>query len=272
MSVTVNEHWEGRKSSETEDVRTYTRAFIAVTSNAAIGSKEVREAVGIDIGDEYDTSPDSDLDEEAFCTSVSPQQDAEDPRKWMVTVEYSTDSTSSLEVSWDVVKKKVALEVDRFGEAILNSAGDTFDPPIDTEQVQWRLTINKWKSSFNPVTLSDYLFHTNISTFYGFAAGQVLLDAVRAKQSRRGGVDGWDTTWEFLCDVDGHDLHLLDMGMRELGLTAPNHIIDSRGQLVSKPVLLDGTGFPLADPTPATAEFLDFEIYDQANFDDLGLT
>lgn len=295
MAIDVKEHWEGRKSTVSDDgVVTYTRVFQAITDDPLIGSLDVREAAGIPaIGDDFED--DYEDDSSSKCISVSPQQDNDDPRKWMVTVEYSTETKTDvpLKISWDVVEQKKALEVDREGAAILNSADDTFDPAPETEEAYLSLTIVKTvrvaAGYHSPKDLAEgFLYKTNINPFYTFIAGQVLLKKFREVQTKIGGDDGREITFEFLIDLGTildrdeedvpfselrcHRLAILDMGMRQRTVNGLDHIQGPSGQLVTKPVLLDHTGFAIVDPTPDKARYMIYDVRGGADFDLLLLT
>src|SRR5690606_12088820 len=66
------------------------------------------------------------------------------------------------------------------------------------------------------------------------------------------------------------DLSLLDQGFRIKDGDELKDILiedeDGNKERPSKPVLLDGSGGQLSDPSPSTAEFLDYEVTQKLDF------
>ena len=56
-------------------------------------------------------------------------------------------------------------------------------------------------------------------------------------------------------------------GFREIGYGGLVQIInDGDGEEVTTPVLLDGNGAVLANPSPATAVFANYQVYEEKDF------
>ena len=94
MEVTsITETWGNRSGGIGEDFeRKYTRSFQAVTDDPRVGPLQVMADARLPRLYTFYVGPNGELDTGAFVTSVRPQQDAENPQVWEVTVEYGTRS------------------------------------------------------------------------------------------------------------------------------------------------------------------------------------
>jgi hypothetical protein len=71
---------------------------------------------------------------------------------------------------------------------------------------------------------------------------------------------------------NGWKLSLLDAGYRRKDGTQRKIITNSDGTLPTMPVPLDGSGAVLSNPTPATAVYREFTVYETKAFSSLPLT
>lgn len=279
--ISCNEIWENRKGDEKADgdAKSYTRVWRVITNNALDGKQTVfLDTIGQipGLGDTYATEVEVDTD--VSVKSRQAVQDNEDPRVWIVTIEYDekdlTPLTAPLDVSWDTTTKRVAMTEDIFGDAILNSAGEAFDPPPEEEVYLEKLTITKNLATYPD--FSAYRGKMNLNTFYGRAPQTVKLTSTKGQKQNDGGLEYYRATFEFVYDPDGWVFAPLDQGYKELGVNdladeVLRQILDVYGHPTTKPWLLDGAGHAQANPTPASAVYLAYDVVGIADFDDLGL-
>lgn len=276
--VSCDEIWDGRKADEESDgLKGYTRAFRVITDDPLDGVLTVLEANDLPtIGEIYFTDVEDDI--LCVCVKRSPTQDADDPRVWVVVIEYSNDERNPLvqplDISWGTFEEKRAFWLDVNQDPSVNKAGEEFDPPLEREEAGLTLTIvkNVGINAFDPVTAVAFLWHVNDDTFYGFAAGRVLLARLSARKQTEAGVSYWQLTYEFRIRLEEHKwkIRVLNAGYRELVGTELRPIM-IRGQPISKPHPLDSNGVKLADPSPANVIYCEFTAYPEADFDQIGV-
>jgi len=255
--------------------RTYTRKFRVITDSALVGAAAVGNAVPPVIGSSYLTATESDLG--AFCNSIQPVQDSDNPRVWEVTVEYGPQEPGDenplnrpLEISWSFAQFTRVCDRDINGHALLNSAGDFFDPPPEIDDSRPVLTIVRNEASFDPAQAIDYQDAVNSDSFLGFAAGTAKVMGISSSLQFESNIFFWKTSYEFQFRRDGWKLSVLDQGRYKTN-HKPIPEKDSGGNdmvgtHVSDPVPLDGSGNPLTNPTPSTAVFREFDVYKQRAF------
>ena len=247
------------------------------------------------------THPDSFI---LLCRSVSAKQDERAPLKWIVTAEYSGEPISipdqqsfvpPLQRPAVIRRRKnkymKALDKDVDGDAIVNSAGDPFDPPPETPRGRPLITISK-NVGFIPPGLSTYGDGINSLPF--MCQGETF-DQYTAR------IDDWDMselktetdptgvpwqyyvfTWSFEIDTEeGWKGSLLDCGFRERraggdGISKFN-ILDQATppNPVSSPALLDGNGYSLVSQgiveSADNAVYLPFDFYYETDFNQFPL-
>jgi hypothetical protein len=296
MGATLFGEAVGRSAGEDESGnRTYTRIWHVITSSKDDGARAVAAVLPVSRGDFYAIGASGDAfyesDPYAFVRSIQVEQQADDPTFWICTVEYGpldpqsggSDNPGSENptldpprVEWDTEQREVIVDEDINGDAVVNAAGDRFDPPIVKDDDRDYLIIERSEQTFDPAIAAQYRKKLNASPFYGFAAGQVKCDKITASRdySTLIGVF-YRVRYEFAVNLDGWKKRVLNAGMRQLnvGLTdyEPILIEDTGGTQVpvSEPVPLDATGRALA--AGGTPVWLEFDIYSTADFDALGL-
>lgn len=279
-AVYMGEIPSARTGTNQKGVRTYTRAFRVETTSQNDGPYAVGTATGLPlIGTPHNE------DSFAYCVSLTPANT--DPwRGWTVTAEYSSaieifenphDDTA--QITWSTEQYQVVAHKDKDGKAIVNSAGDYFSDPVPMRDECRRIVTIEKNLSTVPAWI---LTSENAVNSESFNLDGITIAAKRAKIQRvsigpkenRNGTAFRRVSIEIHLQKNGWDLEPLDAGFRELNddgkliaITSPGDSTD-----VTTPVLLDGAGKRLDDPTPESAVFGSYEIYPTFDFSALPLT
>ena len=271
----VNEIWSGRTGdTNAEDLRTYKRIYRVITDDFLDAAQVVLDAIPIPVmGAAYETDYENDL--KALVVAKSASQAEDDPNVWEVTVSYST-STSEEEQAEDqtedpteepprysVAFRKVnkVLEKDTEGTCVKNSAGQSFDPPIEYEEVLTEISMTRNQANFDMGLAADYQMATNSDTFqlngYSITPYKAKLDGISASKMSKKGVRYWEVTYTILLNKNGwNPLEILQQGLYKLSSGDLIPCVDENGDPVTAPVLLDAAGAQLAvGGTPIYASF-----------------
>lgn len=218
-------------------------------------------------------------DPNAYCSALVPVQSDVDPTLWTVTASYVYYSypgegipdplarPTEYEIDGDMWPEAVFM--DRVGNAICNSAGDPFLPPVEMMRTGCTITVefnlatpptNAWIDAQGTVNAS-----TMVIGPWTFGAELLKLLKVRGKKIYETATAFWRWTLVFqyrpfvaLTTRQGHKTVLLDQGRREKisGVMVP--IVDpGTGIPTDQPVPLNGLGRKL--PVGAGAVFAIFD-------------
>lgn len=211
---------------------------------------------------------------------------------WRVTASYSSEreqnenplNDPAIIGPWDSDSYQEVAEVDTDDELILNSAGDPFDPPLMKDFSRRNVTVRKNVASV-PTWFLDYEDAINSDTF---TVGGLIVPIGKAKckktgiseKKTRNGITYYEVTTLIHFSKKGWKRRVLDVGFRQLSadgttrikITMMNDSTPPEAEYVTAPVPLDGTGHVLADPTPASAVYLEFDLDDSLPFSDLPLS
>lgn len=259
--------------------KSYTRSFKLQTSLKTERAYHVGSHASLPVIGEV--HPD---DSTAYCVDLS--VDPVEPWKgWAVTAEYSTeralaeDPTSDPAlISWNSEQFQRPAIVDKNGDAIVNSAGDPFDPPEMIDDARRVVTIQKNLASV-PAWILTYQDAVNSDTFnvdgVSVAVGKAKMQSVTVGELQTRNSTSFRTvTFTIHFRYEGWLLRPLDAGFRELDYAGTLQNIKNEGddELPGAPVPLDGDGHALALPTPSTAVALSFDVYRTQAFSSLPLT
>jgi hypothetical protein len=283
--VSVKEQFSGRDTSQSvKRERTYKRVFHVLTDDPRTGGFAVRAALGIQIGEPYQLgTPGPDLwaegDTGSFATSIRASVSSEDGLTWTAEVDYGPYEPETAEspldepedVSWDQVTFEIPVDYDANGTAILNSAGDPYDPPVMIEDDRPVLTIVRNELEYNSDLSDLYRGSVNASAFFGKAPGTVKCMPMRAQRLWSPNLNinegyYWKVTYTFHVNRDGWKRKLLDQGYQELVSGVRKKILVD-GLPASQPQLLNGSGLKLAvGSDPVYKEFTvhkprDFSVF-----------
>ena len=220
----------------------------------------------------------------AWCTTL--QVDPSDPWKgWTVTAEYSTErelaetpTDDPAEITWGYEQFQKPAVTNYAGQAILNSAGDPFDPPIMIDDSRPHVTISKNLASV-PVWIFTYQDAINSGSFtvdgITVAAGLAKMQNITITRGQsRNGTSFRTVTFSIHLQKQGWSSKQLDAGFRQIGYSGARENIRNSidDELPAAPVPLNGAGVALDDPDPATAVYRTDVVYESKDFSVLPLT
>jgi len=221
---------------------------------------------------------------------VTASNQADSPHHFLVTVEYSSapldkedkdkednpdPTTRPAVIKWNTVLYREAVEKDVDGDAILNSAGDYFDPPIERDRSNWTCVVRKnlanpptWLLDYNNCPINSSSFVVDGVQVQQRKARLSMIDIGEKQVENDVNFRTVTITLEF--KKEGWQASILDQGLKEVedGELKP---ITIDGKSITSPQLLSD-GVHIEAPSPANAEFLDYDIYDEKDFSVLPLT
>jgi hypothetical protein len=283
--VSVDEIRGPRTGTQGRDwTRTYTRAFRVITDDPNIGPRTVAMAVGLQIGDHYQNSDGSEHDNGSYVMDIAVAEEGEDGKSWIVTYSYGpydpaqwpeNPLTKPPDVQWGFSPMTKVASEDINGSAVVNSANDYFDPPIEIEDPRVTLSFVRNEPVFNPARAYAYRNAINTDSFLGCDPLTVKVTQISGVRQwdqylssiNYGGASGfyWTVTYEFEFNPDKWTFKILDQGMRKIDTaTGQQAQILESGIPISSPKLLDGNGQPIEpgdDPV-----FLEFHLFPEKEF------
>lgn len=215
------------------------------------------------------------------------------PMVWEATVEYSSvpydqndeddedtlPTAQAARIKWTTTQFTKPLTRDVDGNAIINSAGDYFDPPIEIDTSRWSIVVEKKVASI-PSYILDYANTINSSAI---TIDGVLIGAKKAKLSEIS-ISEKDTaqgeefyTFTFRLEIANADevdwvVKVLDQGLHEVNAEGTKTPILIDGEPAKQPVLLNGSGAVIENPEPTDAVFLERDGYVEVDFSVLPFT
>jgi hypothetical protein len=282
--VEVTELYRRRGTQGADWKRTYTRVWQVITDSFNDGPRTVREALSVGLGMPYATPNES--DNGAFVQSLSAECVSDDGLQWEVTVEYGPyqpldrpqnplDEQPTIAFSWAQFERPCDFDVG--GLAILNSAGDSYDPPVMVDDPRPILQLVRNEASFDPALVHQYRNKVNSTSFFGADPGTVKVANITGHRVKHPDLGYyWEVSYEFANNDTWH-VFVLEQGMRQLvpGTSTKKTILDTAGTKVTSPwpLAANGTALPVGS-TPIFREWIvygevDFSVF---GFDDFYLT
>ena len=187
------------------------------------------------------------------------------------------------------------IEQDQNGDPIHNSSGEPIDPPLAMDVVEPLLTITQNEQNFDVDTFRDFANRINSTTWTvtpGFVIDplEAKCDGITGELKSEPGYRFWLVTYQFHIkfpetDNNGWEVLVVNEGYRELNLNAvtaelePEVIKDKNKDPLQRPTRLqkmpngESRAVPgtVLTPTVANGHALKFDIYPQAEFNDLPL-
>lgn len=297
-TITITRHKEGSRSAGIDASwnRTYFPTYRAVTSSPRVGPQKVLAKFLADfypIGAYYrygnpTTEPDTyEFDGGSYLQNVRVDPEGTgDALNYVISCEYGP--TQPLEenpidrtakVKWDFASTEEIVDEDQDGDPIVNTAFDSFDPPITRDKKNAIVTVSRNEAQF-PYDLVR-LLTGGVNEFDFLETGDAGCWKVNKIAAAGESVtvqlrDGTDVTyWPVVYELERKDggwlREVLNQGMRQLNGDGSAHkAIFINGQPISAPMLLDADGHLLApDGTPV---YLSFRIHPTIDFADLNFS
>jgi hypothetical protein len=213
------------------------------------------------------------------CRNVRVRQQAGEPRHWQIEAEYSTAPIDQDEQEenplnrpvkrkWTTNKYRQAIDKDINGQAILNSAGDPYDPPLEVDRSHWTCSFVANVADV-PAYILDYEDAINNASIMigGIPAAQYTakIDEIDISELK---IEGDYEYYEFGFTLEfrrekWNPVKVLDQGMRYKSGSDRKQIMDNStpARPVSSAKLLDGAGAVLANPSVSTAVYNSHTCY-----------
>jgi len=272
--ISIHEIWKGRDADGALDDTRYVRCFRVWTNSGADDGTVVGTALAGAPWLIYPGAPHPD-DPRAFCISARPNNDLGN-KGWLVSVTYSTKrelgqqpQDDDIEISWDEEDFERPILKDRDGKAVLNSAGDFPDPsPMGSDSIL--IATIDLNVAAVPAYLRAYrkAINTDAFTIEGLTVNAKHARVRRIKMGKRRFRAAYpfrEVSIELAItdnNEDDWEIRFLDAGYRRLNDgTGPIKIVNDDQTEPTAPVLLDGAGQPIVNPTPDNAVYREVGWY-----------
>jgi hypothetical protein len=285
--LTCNEIKDGRTGELTADGhRTYTRTWRVVTTDDRDGPLNATDTNEIPtVGVPYATDVESDFF--ARVKSVTPKQSDEDPRLWIVTVQYDTrneapaagggsgnpgsggtggtggtnplNEPTKWRMSWETQNRAILKDKDNL--PLRNSAKVPFSPPVEVPKPIGRITAVKNYSQYPYTTAQSYWNKVNEGAWYGFFADTVKVGGIEIVEMFEKNMSYVQVTWTLLWDPDGWiPYYVMDKGWFYINGGVKKAFKDRDGNLYEGNLTAGG------DDGGDTVRYLPFRLYDRTSF------
>lgn len=219
---------------------------------------------------------------------------------WSLDIEYTnqpeTQSQEQLQLVQDLNSDPISLEVvisssargynravlqDSEGKAIVNKAGDPFDPPPEEyfEDVTWNFSKNytafpsfvySYRNTINSagIAIQGISIPAKYAAFRGGAVSE-------RKRSPVQGVYYYTATWSIEASSYSLQPKYLEAGLYRLDGGDKKRILDSdvlsgaSDTPVGSPQLLNANGELIVNPTPSSGVFTEFKVYREVSYANL---
>ncbi len=280
MSVTsVKEIHEGREGGDQlsggKSQSDRVRAFRVITDNVYDGAEHVLANCGVSVGEVHPTNS------TLYVSRRRAVNDRKSKNVWIVTITYGDETSEGgkspqptddrVKISWATDATTEPVRYDKDNQPILNSAGQFLDD-LKAENARWKISIKK-NLYFVPTWILSYRNAINSDSF---VIDGILVPQYAAKISSLA-IGEWEQR-------NGYAYRALELGIAiretwvrslvDVGLirkqpddsTKRIRCSTNDGVFMPKPVLLDGSGNQLEDPTPDKAVYFDAHIYPELPF------
>jgi len=214
-----------------------------------------------------------------YCVSKQVNPLRQDLKTWVLVCSYRNVEAQQYnpspllrppQISWSSVSYEEDFIKDITGKAVLNSAGDYFEPPAKVQRSRWQVTYSKNVAGV-PLWIFNYIDAINSDSFnldgVSVPRACAFLESVQISPVKiENNYSFRELTMSFLLQGYSWQPMILDQGLYEKDENGQRKRIRIGGEPVSDPVLLDGNGKPLQDPSPSSARFLPFKAYKELPF------
>jgi hypothetical protein len=233
-----------------------------------------------------------------LCRRVNIDQDTDNPLVWVATATYSAAPVSELQLStqeapnpllrraefaWSTTFYQQAVDQDLDGDAIVNSAGDPYDPPVEIQRSRFVCTISKnvigipsWALQYENAVNNDNfsIDGLQVPQYVARLSGIGLSSLKREKIAT-----GIEFEYRvFTCKIElnaqkWHPLRVLDIGYRKKDGQERKPFTEKTvagvDRVVTTPVLMNGQGDKLVPPLRTNAVYNDFKVYPLLPFNNI---
>jgi len=282
--VNVKENWSGDDGQVEENASRRTKVYTVLTDSAADDVAVVLAADGLPVWN----APWPGDGQFGVRGRVGRRVST---KLWEVTISYVRQTWGGLgssggdpaadpldqppQISWRSNASNEAIDEDVEGNAIINSAGEPFESPVTEEFHDSVLVIRENIAAYDESVHRLYRGALNANEYRGAPPGVAKIASIQGERVFSGELTYWQRTTEVHFRETGWDHRLLDQGFREdAGTDSDNkpvyrQIVDQKGQPLSSPVLLDGSGNKLA--AGADPHWLTFVTKRRRSFSVIGL-
>jgi hypothetical protein len=283
--VQVTEKWDREVSFTVENnfARTYKRTWFVDTDTVTDGQIQVLSALPVKPGQYFDLGNGVDVDGGAFLLGLSARCSNECPCHWEVTASYGPWVTvpreenpldQAPEVTFSYGKYQKIADEDALGNAVLNAAGDQFDPPVMRDDSRPTIRVVRNEQDFDTdlaEAMKDAVNHDVFKLMRDSKGNLKQYDPGKVKVEDIQGTPRWhpackayyQVSYEFHVDPDGWVKQILNAGMRQLvsGALAPCQL---KGIPATSPVPLNDDGTQRSpDEEPL---YVDVQLYSTMPF------
>ncbi len=174
-------------------------------------------------------------------------------------------------VRYTTIKTMEIVSKDAIGDAITNSAGVPFDPPLERVKARLGMHVTRNQAYLAPDIYGRFIDSVNSAPWAAGSAGTWKCEDISATRKYEEGIWFWEVSFDFIYNSDKwNPKQVLDAGTFWLDVDDVRHRFkDSFGAPLARG-LLDGDGGEL--PQGDDPVYIDIdEFYDEQNFDELGL-
>lgn len=270
------------------------RVYVVVCSSASDTATTARTAAGIpQIGAVHPT------DSAMFCLTNGADYVEDSAYVFEVTVQYATPTPQQqqqqeadpdddpVEFSCRGVEVTYPMHVDADGTPVINTAGDSFDPPPNGLTYDEENVVVRSQTTIDPELISSYRGAVNADEFTiimqdgtsrTFAAKSCRMGNITYQLATRNGITYWKVSYPILwrepTDDNGYEpwrIGVLNEGYRELVGTS---LVDCTvgGKRATHPVKLNSSGRMYSDQSAANFYIKYFKDYFEMPFGTLNLT
>lgn len=248
----------GRNYSGQEEQHGWVRKFLAKTDNPADGPAVVLLWPGVPRKYSWYVDSSGIIDTTAWCKSVEIEE-GDDPYHWIVTANYDSKLKERpdlpepplerpAEFSLSFEEQRTPLLYDLDSLPFVNSAGQAFDPPIETSRYFPVLTIKKSFASVDLFASMQVVGAINSDTFLNAPAGTLKIKDLQLGEKHDNGITYWEANCQIIFKSDTWYVYVLDQGFMELDENGKLSVMtDETGATYNSPRLLDGTGHKLGE-------------------------
>jgi hypothetical protein len=237
------------------------------------------------------------------CKKASAKYDKESANPWKFEVDINFETPDPADdkdpedpdedpVEFTVNGSEVVypMFIDKTDTLVQNSAGDTFDPPINGLEYDEDVVATRSQTTIVPNTIATYRGAVNSADFTvvakdgtsrTFPAHTCRMGAISYSLQTRKDVQYWRVSypWKYrkatVANPQPWKIRVLDEGLNQLDIDGETRIpvLDGNGRPITSPIKLDSaTGTVASDQSPGQGDLLEFQDYVELDFGTLSLT